>query len=95
MQPTSIGSAAQHRSIGSGDQPPGSSPQGLAAFVALLTLPFLVVGYPLIAAGLLIAGVAVAVLSRSLVDHVRRHRGRVRRVTLPGLGTVEYRFTRA
>ena len=78
MQPTSIGSAAQNRSIGP-DAP----------------LPFLVVAYPQVAVGLLIGGVAVAALSLSLAAHVRRHRGTVRRVTLPGFGTVEYRFTRA
>lgn len=95
MQSTSIGSAAQHRSIGSDDPSAESSLFGLGGFVALLALPFLVVAYPLVTAALLIGGVAVAALSRSVVDHVRRHRGTVRRIILPGLGTVEYRFTRA
>lgn len=95
MQPTDIGSDAQHRSNGPDVPPTDRSAVGIAAFVTVLTLPFILAAYPLIAVGLLVGGVAVAVLSRTLVAHLRRHRGTVRRVTLPGLGTVEYRFTRA
>jgi len=95
MQSPSIGTVAQNRSTGPGSPSPDRSPEGFVAFVALLAFPFLVAAYPLVAIGLLVGVVAVAALSRSLVAHVRRHRGAVRRVTLPGLGTVEYRLTRA
>jgi len=95
MQSPSIGMVAQNRSTGPDSPSPDGSSKGIVAFLALLTLPFLVAAYPLVAVGLLVGIVAVVALSRSLAARVRRHRGAVRRVTLPGLGTVEYRFTRA
>jgi hypothetical protein len=94
MHPTTIGSAADRHTSGSGVLSTGSSPKGTAAFIALFTLPLFIAEHPLAAVALLISGVAVAAISRSIADHVRRHRGSVRHLTLPGLGTVEYRFTR-
>lgn len=94
MQPTDLGSTAQNRSIGHVTGPMHRSLKGSLAFAVLLALPFLVVAYPVAAVALVAGGVAFAALSRLLVDRVRRHRGSVRHITLPGLGTVEYRFTR-
>lgn len=94
MQPTDIGSAAHVRSIGDLAPSSGGSPLGSLVFVLLLALPFFVASYPLLSVALLTGGVAAAVLSRSFVRNLRRHHGAVRRITLPGLGTVEYRFTR-
>ncbi|WP_418286795.1 hypothetical protein [Halorubrum sp. DTA46] len=94
MQPTDLRSAAQNRSIGHDAAPMKRSLKGSLAFAALLALPFLLAAYPVVAVALVAGGVALAVLSRSVADHVRRHGGSVRHVTLPGFGTLEYRFTR-
>lgn len=94
MQPTDIGSAAHVRSVGDIAPSSGGSSLGSLVFVLLLALPFFVASYPLLPVALLAGGVAVVVLSRTLARNLRQHHGAVRRLTLPGLGTVEYRFTR-
>ncbi|MFW5917701.1 MAG: hypothetical protein ACOCRD_04755 [Halorubrum sp.] len=93
MQPITDGPAV--RSLASDpDASPDASPVVSLAFLALVALPLLVASYPVIVTGLLVGVVAVAALSRSLAGRIGRHRGRVRQFRLPGLGTVEYRFTR-
>lgn len=94
MQPTDVGSAAHVRSVGDTAPSSGTSPLGTLAFVLLLAIPFVVASYPLASITLLTGGIAAAVLSRSIARNLRRHGGAVRHLTLPGLGTVEYRFTR-
>lgn len=94
MQPTDIGSTAHVRSVGDVAPSSGTSPFGALAFVLLLTIPFFVAAYPLASIALLTGGVAAVVLSRSIARNLRQHGGAVRHLTLPGLGTVEYRFTR-
>lgn len=93
MQPTTIGTTAQPRSIDDATSADTRSLTGTAGFLVLLTLPFIAVAYPLLAVGVFAGGVALAALSRIVAASVRRHRGAVRRITLPGLGTVEYRLT--
>ena len=87
MYQGSITPAEAHRPIGS-DSPPGSrSPLGTLVFLALVLAPFVAFAYP-------VATVALAVLSRSVLRTLRRRDGRVQTLTLPGLGTVEYRITK-
>ncbi|KOX95699.1 hypothetical protein [Halorubrum tropicale] len=93
MYQGSITSAETHRPIGA-DSPPGSrSPLGTLAFLALLVAPFVAFAYPVATVALLTGTVALAVVSRSALRTLRRRSGRVRTLTLPGLGTVEYRIT--
>jgi Flp pilus assembly protein TadB len=74
--------------------PPGSrSPLGTLAFLALVFAPFVALTYPVATVALLTGTVALAVLSRSVLRTLRRRSGRVQTLTLPGLGTVEYRIT--
>jgi hypothetical protein len=76
---------------------PNASPAGSVrasfAFLALIALGVLVAAYPLVSLAVLTGVVALAILARSLARHVDRET--VGRVNLPGLGTVEYRFTRS
>ncbi|TKX55601.1 hypothetical protein EXE42_03820 [Halorubrum sp. SP3] len=93
MNQGSMISADQHRRIGS-ESPPGSrSPLGTLAFLALIVVPFVAFAYPVASVALLTGTVALAVLSRSVLRTLRRRSGRVQTLTLPGLGTVEYRIT--
>ena len=93
MYQGSVTPAETHRPIGS-DSPPGSrSPLGTLAFLALVVAPFAAFAYPVAAVALLTGAVALAVVSRSVLRTLRRRSGRVRTLTLPGLGTVEYRIT--
>lgn len=93
MQPINDGPAVRSPASDR-DASPDASPAVSLAFLALVALPLLVVSYPIIVTGLLTGVVAVAALSRSVAGRIVRHHGRVRQFTLPGLGTVEYRFTR-
>lgn len=94
MYQSFMGPAEHHRPIGRESPPAGRSPLGTFVYVALLVVPIFAFEYP-VATGALLAGlVAFAVLARSITRAVRRHNGRVRTLTLPGLGTVEYRITK-
>jgi|AntRauTorckE6833_2_1112554.scaffolds.fasta_scaffold02358_9 hypothetical protein len=92
MQPINDRYTARAVAAGS-DSPPDGGLIASLAFLALIMVPLLGASYPLVSAGLLAGGVAVVALGRSLVRHVDG--GSVRTVSLPGLGTVEYRFTRS
>jgi len=91
MRPMTTGYPAAGRSPG-----PNVAPDGIVrasfAFLAVIAFGVLVAAYPLVSLGVLAVGVALAVLARSLARHVDREA--VGRVSLPGLGAVEYRFTR-
>ncbi|WP_241662509.1 hypothetical protein [Halorubrum depositum] len=91
MQPMNGGYTARAVAAGSDGSPDGGLVVSLA-FLALIALPLVVASFPLVSAGLLAGGVALVALGRSLARHVDR--GTVREISLPGLGTVEYRFTR-
>lgn len=93
MYQGSITSAEQHRTAGSESPPAGRSPLGTFAYLALVVVPFVALAYPVATVALLTGTVALAVLSRSVLRTLRRRSGRVRTLTLPGLGTVEYRIT--
>ncbi|WP_424015663.1 hypothetical protein ACOZ35_06905 [Halorubrum xinjiangense] len=93
MYQGSITSAEAHRSIGSESPPAGRSPLGTLVYLALVIVPFLAFAYPVATVALLTGTVALAVLSRSVLRTLRRRSGRVQTLTLPGLGTVEYRIT--
>ncbi|ELZ42979.1 hypothetical protein C463_10255 [Halorubrum californiense DSM 19288] len=76
------------------NSPPGSrSPLGTLAFLALVVALFVAFAHPVATVALLTGTVALAVLSRSVLRTLRRRSGRVQTLTLPGLGTVEYRIT--
>ncbi|WP_280586778.1 hypothetical protein [Halorubrum sp. Boch-26] len=92
MQPMNDGYTARAVMAGS-DSPPNGGLVVSLAFLALIMLPLVAVSYPLASAGLLAGGVALVALGRSLARHLDR--GTVRKLSLPGLGTVEYRFTRS
>nr|WP_094557063.1 MULTISPECIES: hypothetical protein [unclassified Halorubrum] len=92
MQPMNGGYTARAVMAGS-DSPPNGGLVVSLAFLALVALPLVVASYPLASAGLLAGVVALVALGRSLSRHVDR--GTVRTISLPGLGTVEYRFTRS
>ncbi|AZQ15004.1 MULTISPECIES: hypothetical protein [Halorubrum] len=85
-RPSSVG-----RSPGPSVGPEGSL-RGSVAFLALVAVAILAVSYPLASLVALAGLVALGILARSLARHVNREV--VGHVTLPGLGTVEYRFTR-
>jgi membrane protein implicated in regulation of membrane protease activity len=85
--------AEEHRPIGSKSPPGSRSPLGTLAFFALVVALFAAFAYPVATVALLTGTVALAVLSRSVLRTLRRRSGRVRTLTLPGLGTVEYRIT--
>ncbi|WP_123619693.1 hypothetical protein [Halorubrum sp. CSM-61] len=86
------GLPAAGRSPGPNASPAGSV-RGSLAFLALIALGVLVAAYPLASLAALTGVVALAIFARSLARHVDRET--VGRVSLPGLGTVEYRFTRS
>ncbi len=66
----------------------------LVFFTIFMTLP-LVITYP-VASVVLLATVAVlAGVVRNLARLARRHRGSLRRIDVPGIGTVEYRVRRS
>jgi hypothetical protein len=92
MQPMNDGYTARAVAAGS-DSPPNGGLGASLAFLALIMVPLLVASSPVASAGLLAGGVAVVALGRSLARHLDS--GTVREISLPGLGTVEYRFTRA
>lgn len=94
MKPTGLRSAVQDPSIEHETAPRNRSVTGSFAFAALLAVPFFVAAYPVVAVALVTGGLVLAALSWSIGRRVRRHRGSIRHLTLPGFGTVEYRFTR-
>lgn len=94
MQPRGFRSAVQNRPIEHETAPRNRSITGSLAFAALLAVPFFIAAYPVAAVALVAGGLALAALSWSIGRRVRRHRGAIRHLTLPGFGTVEYRFTR-
>lgn len=85
-------SLAVSRSPGPNTGPEGSL-LGSLAFLALIALLIVAASYPLASLVVFTVVVALALLARSLVRHINREV--VGRVSLPGLGTVEYRFTRS
>ncbi|MEZ3163101.1 hypothetical protein ABNG03_01025 [Halorubrum sp. RMP-47] len=93
MYQGSITASETHRPIGSESPPAGRSPLGTLVFLALVIAPFVAFAYPVATVALLTGTVALAVLSRSILRTLRRRSGRVQTLTLPGLGTVEYRIT--
>ena len=93
MYQGSITPAEQHRPVGSESPPAGRSPLGTLVYLALVIVPFVALAHPVATVALLTGTVALAVLSRSVLQTLRRRSGRVRTLTLPGLGTVEYRIT--
>ena len=93
MYQGSITSAEAHRPIGSESPPAGRSPLGTLVYLAIVLAPFVALAYPVATVALLTGTVALAVLSRSVLRILRRRSGRVQTLTLPGLGTVEYRIT--
>jgi len=93
MYQGSITPAEQHRPVGSESPPAGRSPLGTLVYLALVVAPFVALAHPVATVTLLAGTVALAVLSRSVLRTLRRRSGRVQTLTLPGLGTVEYRIT--
>ena len=93
MYQGSITSAEAHRPIGSESPPAGRSPLGTLVYLAIVLAPFVALAYPVATVAVLTGTVALAVLSRSVLRTLRRRSGRVQTLTLPGLGTVEYRIT--
>jgi len=93
MYQGSITSAETHRPIGSDSPPSPRTPLGTLAYLTLIIAPFVAFAYPVATVALLAGTVALGILSRSVLRTLRRRSGRVRTLTLPGLGTVEYRIT--
>ena len=91
MRSMNYGPSAAGRSPGPNAAPAGSA-RGSLIFLGLIALGVLVASYPSISLAVLTGVVALAILARSLARHVDPER--VGRVSLPGLGTVEYRFIR-
>ncbi|WP_245851615.1 hypothetical protein [Halorubrum persicum] len=91
MQPMKDGLTAAGQAPGPNVSPDGSVRVSFA-FLAVVALGVLVAAYPLASLAVLTAVVALAAMARSFVRHVAPET--VGRVSLPGLGTVEYRFTR-
>ena len=75
------------------DRRPDGGLTGSLVWMGLVALALVVASYPVASAAALAGCVAVFALGRTLVRHVDT--GTVRKVSLPGLGTVEYRFTRS
>jgi len=73
----------------------GGSILTLLAFLALAAFALFVVSYPLAAVASAIAVVVVAAVVRSFARLVRRHRGSLRQIDIPGIGTIEYRVLRS
>ncbi len=80
--------------------PPGSPPSiggtifTLLAFFAITAIALFAVSYPLASAVLAATAVVITVGAYSIVRLARRHRGSLRRIDIPGIGTVEYRVVR-
>lgn len=72
---------------------PEGSLRGSVAFLALVAVAILAASYPVASLVALAGVVALGALVGSLARHLNREV--VGHVTLPGLGTVEYRFTRS
>lgn len=71
-----------------------TTPAGLVAFPLVLVGLLLAVAYPLAAATLLAGSVlALKTLQVGLAAVVHRAGNRIRKLTIPGVGTVEYRLT--
>ena len=92
MRSMTYGPSAAGRSPGPNVAPAGSV-RGSLIFLGLIALGVLVASYPVVSLVVLTGVVALAALARSLVRHVDSET--VGHVSLPGLGTVEYRFTRS
>lgn len=75
------------------DRRPDAGLTGSLVWMGLVAVALLVASYPVASAALLAGSVAVVALARTLGRHVDT--GTVRQISLPGLGTVEYRFTRS
>jgi len=73
----------------------GGSILTLLAFFALAAFALFVVSYPVAAVASAVAAVVVAAVARGVAALVRRHRGSLRRIDIPGIGTVEYRVRRS
>jgi len=95
MQSTDALVATQNGQSGHEPSPHKRSVAGSLGYLAILALGVLAVASPLAAAGLLFGSIALAILLWQLVRNVARHSGSVRHATIPGVGTVEYRFTRS
>ena len=70
----------------------------LRAFVALFFVfyaPLIAVSNPALSAAALAGSVVVIVTYRSIDRHLSRQQGTHRTIDVPGLGTIEYRFTRS
>ncbi|MFC6754464.1 hypothetical protein [Halorubrum tibetense] len=67
----------------------------LLAFFALAAVALFVVTYPVASVVLLATAVVLAGVARNLAQLARRHRGSLRRIDVPGIGTVEYRVVRS
>ncbi|MDZ5812193.1 hypothetical protein U4E84_12660 [Halorubrum sp. AD140] len=91
MQPILDQYTARTLAPGAGSPSDGGLIASLA-FLAFLALALVAASYPLLSAGALALAVALAISARSLARHVDPDT--VRRVSLPGIGTLEYRFTR-
>ncbi len=72
-----------------------SSVMTLLVFFTIAMIPPLVVTYPAAAAVLFAGAIVAAGVAISLAGLVRRHRGSLRRIDVPGIGTVEYRVRRS
>ncbi len=68
------------------------SPRTLLALFAVLYGSLFLAAYPTVAAAALAAGVVALWGTRRLRRRLDRRRGTL---TVPGLGTIEYRFTRS
>ena len=93
MNRDTTATGARRRPVGSESPPAARSSLGTLAYLALVVVPFVALAYPVPTVALLTGTVALAALSRSVLRTLRRRSGRVRTLTLPGLGTVEYRIT--
>ncbi len=73
----------------------GGSILTLLSFFALTAFVLFAVSYPVAAVVSTAAVIVVAGVVRNLVRLTRRHRGSIRRIDIPGIGTVEYRVLRS
>lgn len=81
------------RAVTESDRHPDGGLTGSLVWMALVAVVLVVASHPVASAAVLAGSVAVLALARTLVRHVDTDT--VRRISLPGLGTVEYRFTRS
>jgi len=73
----------------------GGSIMTLLVFFALTALALFVISYPVAAVVTAAAVIVVVGVLRNLARLARRHRGSLRRIDIPGIGTVEYRVLRS